>query len=128
MQDNEVWNPEAGILRSFKRLSVASSASWVPDLSYDGGPSWRTQGEITYAWKDWLKTSANIGRLWSNRAVDRTFWDFATTVQLGGTSWSHLAFDLRYSDTNLNTAQCSFTNWCAPGLTGTLQINFWRRR
>jgi len=60
--------------------------------------------------------------------VDRTFWDFGAKFQLGGTSWSHLVLDLRWSDTNLNKEQFGNIDWCDPSLMATLQVNFWPRQ
>jgi uncharacterized protein (TIGR02001 family) len=107
--------------RSLGALTLGSAFGLVPDAPYDGGPAWRITEEFSYRWAAWLKTGGRVGRRWSARTVDRTFWDIGAT-----TSWKQVSVDLRLSDTNLGVTECGGVNWCEPGVVATLQVDLWK--
>jgi uncharacterized protein (TIGR02001 family) len=126
--DNEIPGPtynfltvKAQVLHSLDALSFGGSLSYVPEASYGGGRAWRVRGETAYRWDDWLTTSANVGRRWSHSQRERSFWDVGVTAR-----WNKTSFDLRYSDTNHNKAECGFIDWCESGVTLTFQIDLWK--
>jgi hypothetical protein len=92
----------------------------VPEAPYGGGQQWRLISDTSYRWNDWLTSSAKIGRRWAESQRERSFWDVGATAK-----WNSVAFDLRYSDTNHNVAECGFIDWCESGVTLTLQIDLW---
>jgi uncharacterized protein (TIGR02001 family) len=125
--DNEIPGPtydfftaKGRVNRTFDAFSVGGGLSYVPEAPYGSGPQWRINAQAAYSWNDWLSTSASIGRRWSDTRLDRSFWDIGATAR-----WNKVSFDLRYSDTNHNSAECGFTDWCEGGLTLTLQIDLW---
>jgi uncharacterized protein (TIGR02001 family) len=126
--DNETPGPtydfvtlKARVLRSIDALSFGGSISYVPEASYGAGPAWRVTGETAYRWNAWLTTSANIGHRWSDSRRDRSFWDVGVKAK-----WNRASFDLRYSDTNQNFAECGFIDWCESGVTLTMQVDLWK--
>jgi uncharacterized protein (TIGR02001 family) len=125
--DNEIPGPtydfftaKMRVSRSFDAFTVGGGISYVPEASYGAGQAWRVNGETSYRWNDWLTASANIGRRWSDSRRDRSFWDLGVTAK-----WNSVSFDLRYSDTNHDIAECGFIDWCESGVTLTLQIDLW---
>lgn len=112
---------KAGLRRSVRALTLGSAFAWTPDAPYDGGPAWRVIEEASYRWTPWLKTGGKVGRRWSARATDRTFWDIGAT-----TTWRKVSIDVRYSDTNLGLVECGGVNWCQGGVTATLQLDLWK--
>jgi uncharacterized protein (TIGR02001 family) len=106
--------------RSFESLTIGGELSRVPELPYGGGSQWRVGGEASYRWNDWLSSSVTIGRRWAEAQRERSFWDVGATAK-----WNSVSFDLRYSDTNHDIAECGFTDWCESGVTLTLQFDLW---
>lgn len=107
--------------RSIGATTLASAIGFVPDAPYDGGPAWRLTEEFSYQWAAWLKTGGRVGRRWSERNTDRTFWDIGAT-----TSWKKVSVDLRYSGTDLSVVECGSVNWCEAGVVATLQLDLWK--
>ena len=125
--DNQIPGPtydfftaKARVRHTIDAFIIGGDLSYVPEASYGAGPAWRVSGETAYKWTDWLTSSANIGRRWSDSGPDRSFWDLGTTAK-----WNDISFDLRYSDTDHDFVQCGFVDWCEPGVTLTLQIDLW---
>jgi uncharacterized protein (TIGR02001 family) len=125
--DNEMPGPTYDFLtaklrasHSFESLSVGASLSYVPEAPYGSGWQWRLTTETSYRWNGWLTSSAKIGRRWAETRRERSFWDVGATAR-----WNSVSFDLRYSDTNHNVAECGFIDWCESGVTLTLQIDLW---
>lgn len=112
---------KARLRRSIGALTFATSLSGIPDAPYDSGPAMRVNEEVSYRWAPWLKIGGQVGRRWSFRDVDRTFWDIGAT-----TTWKKVSLDLRYSDTNLSVTQCGGVDWCEAGVGATLQVDLWR--
>lgn len=76
--------------------------------------------DATYSFNGALKASANAGRRWIERGVDRSFWDAGITA-----TWKRLALDVRYVDTNLDEAECGFSERCSAIVTATLTLHLW---
>jgi hypothetical protein len=110
----------ARVRRSVEALTLGSAISWIPDAPYDGGPTWRVNAEASYRWAQWLKTGGQVGRRWSARGIDRTFWDVSAT-----TTWKKVSIDVRYSDTNLGFTECGGVSWCEAGVAATFQLDLW---
>ena len=126
--DNEIPGPTYDFFtaklrasRSFAAVSVGAALSYVPEAPYAGGPQWRFVADASHRWNTWLTSSAKIGRRWSQLGRDRSFWDVGATAR-----WNKVAFDLRYSTTNQNFAECGFIDWCESGLTLTMQVDLWK--
>jgi len=106
--------------RSVHAFTFDGQLLFVPEGPFRSGSHWRLGGDASYRWKDWLSTSAAVGRRWSASGRHRSFWDIGATAK-----WNSLSIDLRYSGTNQNFVECGFVNWCDPGVTLTLQIDLW---
>jgi uncharacterized protein (TIGR02001 family) len=126
--DNEIPGPTYDFFtaklrasRSFPSSTVGASFSYVPEAPYGAGWQWRLTSEASHRWNTWLTASAKIGRRWAETKRDRSFWDVGATAK-----WNSVSFDLRYSDTNQNLAECGFIDWCESGVTLTLQVDLWK--
>jgi uncharacterized protein (TIGR02001 family) len=126
--DNDIPGPTYDFLtaklratRSFESLTLGGDLSYVPELPYGGGRQWRLASEASYRWNDWLSGSVAIGRRWAEAQRERSFWDVGATAK-----WNSVSFDLRYSDTNHDVADCGYIDWCESGVTLTLQVDLWK--
>lgn len=117
----DFFTAKARLRRSIDALTLGSSIAGIPDAPYNGGPAWRVNEEVSYRWSPCLKTGGQVGRRWSMRGVDRTFWDIGVTA-----TWKKVSLDLRYSDTNLSVAECGGVDWCEAGVGATLQLDLWK--
>jgi uncharacterized protein (TIGR02001 family) len=116
----DFFTAKARVQHKIDALTMRGAISWIPEASYGAGPAWRLAAEASYKWTDWLTTSANLGRRWSDERVDRTFWDIGVILK-----WRMLSLDVRYADTDLSFSECGFVDWCESGVNATLQIDFW---
>jgi uncharacterized protein (TIGR02001 family) len=103
------WSPDF-FLESGESAELAGSLS-VPladtFLFFDGGLS--ASGRVGYQWID---DNANFG------TPDYAFFDIGLVAKV-----DRLTFDLRYVDTDLNTADCfGGTNLCDGGIVGTITV------
>ncbi len=106
--------------RSFEALTLGALAAWTPEASYRSGTAWRVALDGSYSFSAALKVSATAGRRCIEIGVDRTFWDAGVTA-----TWSKLALDVRYVDTNLDELECGFSRRCSAAVIATLTLRFW---
>jgi len=116
--------------KAFGPVSFTATYAWSDNLAFNGGTGNYLAGLASYTINDWLSISGNVGHQWaqnakyaSPRSSDYTYADIGVTATYKG-----FALDLRYSGTDLNSAQCgSFymaTNHaCAGNFIGTLTYN-----
>jgi uncharacterized protein (TIGR02001 family) len=115
--------------KSFGPLALSGTWAWSNNLAFNGGTGNALYGNATYTILDWLSVSGNIGHQWAQNAKyagsrDYTWGDFGGTA-----SWKSFALDLRYSGTDLDTAQCAAfymptAHACGGGFVATLTYNF----
>lgn len=112
-------------------FSLQATWAWSPNLAFNGGTGNYLAGNIAYTINDWLSVSANVGHQWAQSAKYATPASRDYTYADGGVTATYKGFalDLRYSGTDLNTAQCaSFymatTHACAGNFIATLTYNF----
>ncbi|HKS57928.1 MAG TPA: TorF family putative porin [Steroidobacteraceae bacterium] len=111
---------KARVSRSFEVLTIGALAAWTPEASYRSGTAWRVAVDAAYAFNGAFEASANAGRRWVGRGVDRSFWDAGVTA-----TWQRLALDVRYVDTNLDERDCGFSRRCSATVVATLTLRFW---
>jgi uncharacterized protein (TIGR02001 family) len=115
--------------KAFGPISLQGSYAWSNNLAFDGGEGNALYGNVTYTILDWLSISGNLGHQWAEKARlagsrDYTYGDFGATA-----TWKGLALDVRYSGTDLGTAQCgafymATRHACSGGVVATLTYNF----
>jgi len=115
--------------KAFGPVSLQGSYAWSNNLAFDGGEGNALYGNVTYTILDWLSVSGNLGHQWAENAKlvgsrDYTYGDFGATA-----TWKGLALDIRYSGTDLGTAQCgafymATRHACSGGVVATLTYNF----
>ena len=115
--------------KAFGALTVTATYAWSPELAFKGGEGNYVAGTAAYAINDWLTISGNVGHQWAENAKlvgsrDYTYGDIGATA-----SYKGFALDLRYSGTDLGSAQCGAfymgTNHaCSGNFIGTLTYNF----
>jgi len=109
--------------------SLQGSYAWSNNLAFDGGEGNALYGNATYTILDWLSISGNLGHQWAENARlvgsrDYTYGDIGATATYKG-----FALDVRYSGTDLGTAQCgafyiATRHACSGGVVATLTYNF----
>jgi uncharacterized protein (TIGR02001 family) len=119
------------LTKSFGPVTLQATWAWSPDFSFRTGTGNYLAGNAAYAINDWLSVSANIGHQWVQGAKyafpiksrDYTYADGGATA-----TWKGFALDLRYSGTDLGSAQCSAfymstRHACAGNFIATLTYN-----
>lgn len=104
--------------RTFGGGWIQQTVSWSPEGSYGGGETWKTESSVSLALGKRIEVSANYGLFLSERNRDRKFWDIGVTAKL-----KSVAFDVRYHDTDLERAQCFYSDWCDPSLVAKVTWN-----
>jgi len=114
--------------KAFGPVTLTGTWAWSPNLAFDGGTGNYLAGMASYTINDWLSVSGNVGHQWAQNAKyvgsrDYTYADIGVTATYKG-----FALDLRYSGTDLSSAQCSAfymatTHACAGNFIGTLTYN-----
>jgi len=114
--------------KAFGPVTLTGTWAWSPNLAFDGGTGNYLAGMASYTINDWLSVSGNVGHQWAQNAKyvgssDYTYADIGVTA-----SYKGFALDLRYSGTDLNSAQCAAfymatTHACAGNFIGTLTYN-----
>lgn len=108
--------PEVGLAKTFRKLTVESQVGWSPLYSGALGQALHLKGTASYAVTDWLRVSGHAGRLWvEHGGKSRDLFDVGATA-----TWKKLSFDARYGGTDLTRDDCYFTNWCRAGAYFTL--------
>jgi uncharacterized protein (TIGR02001 family) len=96
-----------------------ASLAYTPEASYHAGPATHLEGQIAWKLAPHLNASAQAGRRWVARGADRSYWNFGATA-----TWRHLAFDLRYHETDIGRRQdCLWSDACEPAVVGTVTVN-----
>lgn len=128
--DQQGWAPTYSFVqtsikarRRFGRFSLGGGLTWTPQGSYHSGQAWHVTGEASVQATPWASFSGKLGVLDSERGQDRTYWDAGVTLKRG-----QVAFDLRYTDTNLSRSQCFYTDRCKPGVVGKLTFTLASQR
>ncbi|MCX7280094.1 MAG: TorF family putative porin [Alphaproteobacteria bacterium] len=117
------------LTKAFGPVSLQASYAWSNNLAFDGGEGNALYGNVTYTLLDWLSISGNLGHQWAENARlvgsrDYTYGDIGATATYKG-----FALDVRYSGTDLGTAQCgafymATRHACSGGVVATLTYNF----
>ncbi|MGH8185384.1 MAG: TorF family putative porin, partial [Steroidobacteraceae bacterium] len=106
------------VARSLRPFTLGALSAWTPEGSYASGTAWRVVLDAAYDIDKRLKVTANVGRRWIQRGVDRSFWDLGLTA-----SGKHLSLDVRYVDTNLAIDECTFGK-CSAAAVATVMWRF----
>lgn len=112
---------QACVSHDFGSFALSGDATFSPDYSGETGLAIGIAGgvQVPIAFEDidWLSASGQFGRQWiDDNALygtpDWYFYDFGLTA-----TWEIFAFDLRYTGTDLNHAECfGGTELCAGGV------------
>jgi uncharacterized protein (TIGR02001 family) len=114
--------------KAFGPVTLTGTWAWSPNLAFNGGTGNYLAGMASYTINDWLSISGNVGHQWAQNAKyagsrDYTYADIGVSATYKG-----FILDLRYSGTDLNTAQCAAfymatTHACAGNVIATLTYN-----
>jgi uncharacterized protein (TIGR02001 family) len=104
--------------RSMRAFTLGASGAWTPEASYASGTAWRVALDGAYDINAGLQVTANAGRRWIERGVDRSYWDLGLVA-----SGRHLSLDVRYVDTNLAARECGFGK-CGAAVVATVMWRF----
>lgn len=122
----DYWEFAVGANQDYGKLSVHAELAYSPDFYLETGEAWALSGGASYPITDsflfftgGLTASANIGHQWVDDAADYLFYDIGL-----GTSWKNISLDLRWVDTDLNRAECGFTDWCEDGFVVSVSAAF----
>jgi uncharacterized protein (TIGR02001 family) len=106
------------VARSLRAFTLGALSAWTPEASYASGTAWRIAFDGAYDIDERLKVTANVGRRWIERGVDRSYWDLGLSA-----SGQHFSFDVRYVDTDLATRACGFGK-CGAAVVATVMWRF----
>ena len=117
------------LTKTFGAATLQATYAWSDNFPFDGGEGNYLAGMASYTINDWLSISGNVGHQWAANAKlvgsrDYTYGDIGATA-----TWKGLALDLRYSGTDLNTAQCgafwmATTHACGGGFVASVTYSF----
>lgn len=112
----DIFEPQAEVSRSFKRLTLGALAGWETDIS-GGGQEWHMKASAAYALTSWLSVNGHAGRFFaaSGGDHDHDHWDIGAIAK-----WRRLSLDARYGGTDLPFAECYYTRWCEPGASASV--------
>lgn len=112
----DIFEPQAEISRTFKRLTLSALAGWETDISGDG-QEWHLKASAAYALTPWLSVNGHAGHFLAATGADHDHdhWDVGATA-----TWRRLSFDARYGGTDLPIPECFYTRWCEPGASASV--------
>jgi uncharacterized protein (TIGR02001 family) len=97
---------------------LKAAAAYTPEASYGAGPAWLAELEAERKLAGGLALKGKLGRRWSDRAPDRSFWSLGAAW-----TWRSLTFEGRYEDTDLSRAECGFASRiCSPTVVGAVTV------
>lgn len=110
------WQVKAAGQHKLGDLTLSAATNYTPEASYRGGPAWLAETQASYALSPAIKLAGGVGRRWSDRQPDRSYW------KLGGEwRWKSLAFELRYEGNDLSRGECTlFGDACDDAVIGTI--------
>ena len=112
--------------KAFGPVTAQVTYAWSPDFAFRTGTSSYIAGNLAYTINDWLSISGNVGR----QMIDRTSQYNYNYGDIGLTAtWKMFSLDVRYSGTDLSSANCSAfymatTHACSGDFIATLNYNF----
>lgn len=123
--DYDYWEFLANVTHDFGAAEIDVEVAWSPEFFAESGDAIALTGGVTvpildsFAFFDGgLKASAAVGHQWLDTGPDYLYWDIGATA-----TWGLFDFDVRWHDTDLNTAQCGFTDNCEGGIVLSVTAN-----
>lgn len=114
----DYWEFIAGVGHDFGNFSVTGELAYSPDYFGETGDAWALTGGASVPVMDsflfftgGLEVSAHVGHQWIDESDDYLFYDFGASA-----SWESITVDLRWVDTDLDTAECDGTDLCEGGI------------
>jgi uncharacterized protein (TIGR02001 family) len=117
----DFFQAKAAIQHRSGPLTLRAETAYVPEASYGAGYAVKAETGAKYKLNGWLTVSGEYGYREAELRADRSWWDFGATATFG-----QLAIDLRYYDTDLDYAECGFSENCKPAVVGSVSWNFWK--
>ncbi len=120
--DYDYFELIASLSHDFGKASVSGEIGWSPDFFGETGDAVEVTGGVSYPVMDTflffdggLSASAHAGYQWIDQGTDYFFYDLGATA-----AWGPVSVDVRWIDTDLNRAECFFTDNCEGGIVLTL--------
>ncbi|MEM7098171.1 MAG: TorF family putative porin [Pseudomonadota bacterium] len=113
----DFFQVKTAVKRAFGDTALRATALWSPSGSAGAGQVTQLRVDVEQRVSGFLKLSGLVGRRWTDKAIDRSYWDIGLTLE-----WKTWDFDIRYYDTNLDAAQCFYTDWCEGGVAAKLTL------
>lgn len=114
----DYWEFAAGLEHSFGNVTVTGDLAYSPDFFNETGDAWALTGGASVPVLDsfafftgGLEASAHVGHQWIDQGVDYLYYDFGATAK-----WEQFSVDLRWVDTDMNTAECGSVHNCDGGI------------
>lgn len=118
MPEYDYFELAAALGHDFGVANVSGEIAWSPDFFGETGDAVALTGEVVVPILDsflffdgGLAASGHIGHQWVDQGPDYLYYDLGATA-----TWGIISVDLRWHDTDLNRAECSFTDWCEGGV------------
>jgi uncharacterized protein (TIGR02001 family) len=125
MPDYDYWEFMINGSHDFGAAAVSAEVAWSPDFFAESGDAIALTAGVdvpileTFAFFDGgLAASAHVGHQWFDQGIDYLYWDIGATA-----TWGLFDVDVRYVDTDLNTAQCFATDNCEGGVVLSVTAN-----
>lgn len=105
-------------------LTLTGTAQFTPQASYGAGRAWVAEGEADFAVNSRVTVKSLLGRRWTQRGIDRTYFGLGADLALRPSRFGpRYVVELKYQGTDLSRAECGFNpRICAPALAASLTV------
>ena len=129
-RDYDYFELLASVSHDYGKAAVSAELAWSPDYFLETGDAVSLKGGVSvpvmekFVFMGALTASANLGYQWidANAAFgtdDYLYFDFGASAK-----WEIFTIDLRWVDTDLETADCSGgLDWCDGGVVLSVTAN-----
>lgn len=100
----------AKIRHTMDRLELNGELAWTPSASAGNGQAWKAEAGLGVVIAEGWTAGASWGVRSPELGFERQYWEAGLTYTID--DW---AFDLRWYDTDLESAECFYTDWCEGG-------------
>jgi uncharacterized protein (TIGR02001 family) len=106
-------------------LTLTGAATLIPEASYGAGVAWTVEGQADLALGHGLTLKGLVGRRWTHKGPDRTYFSAGAALGLGKARFGpRYIVELKYAGTNLDRTECGYNpRICAPAWVGALTVN-----
>lgn len=127
LPEYDYWEFIAGVEHNFGKFSATAEVAYSPDFFLESGDAWALTGGASVPVMDTflfftggLEASAHVGHQWfDGSSDDYLYFDIGASA-----TWEQITFDVRWIDTDRNTAECDgIEDICEGGIVLTVSAD-----